>query len=148
MPGTPAGSWRRSSEPCDHILQQYRSALSAPDRKARETSAREVCAGPPPDEEVQIERPDFKTKGPAASRRGPAVSSRGTTIAPAIRRPTNTFIDLRGAQMAAEELMTTIKTSEIPAGGIVAIDVRGTQVAVANVDGTYHAFDDACTHEL
>src|SRR5688500_20403766 len=46
-----------------------------------------------------------------------------------------------------EELVTTIKTSEIPAGGIVAVDVRGTQVAVANVDGTYYAFDDACTHE-
>lgn len=47
----------------------------------------------------------------------------------------------------AAELVTTIKTSEIPAGGIVAVDVRGTQVAVANVDGTYYAFDDACTHE-
>jgi 3-phenylpropionate/trans-cinnamate dioxygenase ferredoxin subunit len=47
----------------------------------------------------------------------------------------------------AGELVTTIKTSEIPAGGIVAVDVRGTQVAVAHVDGTYYAFDDACTHE-
>src|SRR5688500_13885452 len=47
----------------------------------------------------------------------------------------------------AAELVTTIKTSEIPAGGMVAVDVRGTQVAVANVDGTYYAFDDACTHE-
>jgi 3-phenylpropionate/trans-cinnamate dioxygenase ferredoxin component len=47
----------------------------------------------------------------------------------------------------AAELVTTIRTSEIPAGGIVAVDVRGTQVAVANVDGTYYAFDDACTHE-
>ena len=43
--------------------------------------------------------------------------------------------------------MTTIKSSEIPAGNIVAFNVRGTQVAVANVDGTYYAFDDACTHE-
>jgi len=47
----------------------------------------------------------------------------------------------------AAEFLTTIKTSEVPAGGIVAVDVRGTQVAVANVDGTYYAFDDACTHE-
>ena len=47
----------------------------------------------------------------------------------------------------AAEFLTTIKTSEVPTGGIVAVDVRGTQVAVANVDGTYYAFDDACTHE-
>ncbi len=47
----------------------------------------------------------------------------------------------------ASELATTIKTNEIAAGAIVAFDVRGTRVAVANVDGTYYAFDDACTHE-
>ena len=47
----------------------------------------------------------------------------------------------------AAELVTTIKTSEIPAGAIVAVDVRGTRIAVANVGGTYYAFDDACTHE-
>jgi 3-phenylpropionate/trans-cinnamate dioxygenase ferredoxin subunit len=40
-----------------------------------------------------------------------------------------------------------MKTSEIPAGAIVAVDVHGTRVAVANVGGTYYAFDDACTHE-
>ena len=48
----------------------------------------------------------------------------------------------------AAELVTTIRTSEIPAGAIVAVDVRGTRIAVANVGGTYYAFDDACTHEL
>ena len=47
----------------------------------------------------------------------------------------------------APEFVTTIKTSEIPVGGVSAIDVRGTRVAVANVGGTYYAFDDACTHE-
>jgi 3-phenylpropionate/trans-cinnamate dioxygenase ferredoxin component len=47
----------------------------------------------------------------------------------------------------AAGIVTNIKTSEIPAGGMVAVDVRGTQVAVASVDGTYYAFDDACTHE-
>jgi 3-phenylpropionate/trans-cinnamate dioxygenase ferredoxin subunit len=45
------------------------------------------------------------------------------------------------------EFLTAMKTSEVPAGGIVAVNVRGTQVAVANVDGTYYAFADACTHE-
>ena len=45
------------------------------------------------------------------------------------------------------EFVTTTKTSEIPVGGITAIDVRGTRIAVANVGGTYYAFDDECTHE-
>ena len=47
----------------------------------------------------------------------------------------------------ATEFVTVIKTSEIPAGGITAVDVHGKRVAVANVAGTYYAFDDECTHE-
>ena len=47
----------------------------------------------------------------------------------------------------AAEFVTAIKTNEIPVGGVTAIDVRGTRVAIANVGGTYFAFDDACTHE-
>ena len=47
----------------------------------------------------------------------------------------------------AAEFVTAIKTNEIPVGGVTAIDVRGTRIAVANVGGTYYAFDDACTHE-
>jgi 3-phenylpropionate/trans-cinnamate dioxygenase ferredoxin subunit len=47
----------------------------------------------------------------------------------------------------ATEHLTAIKASEIPAGGVTAIDVRGTRIAVANVGGTYYAFDDSCTHE-
>jgi 3-phenylpropionate/trans-cinnamate dioxygenase ferredoxin subunit len=47
----------------------------------------------------------------------------------------------------ATEFVTAIKTSEIPAGGLTAIEVRGTRVAVANVGGAYYAFADACTHE-
>jgi 3-phenylpropionate/trans-cinnamate dioxygenase ferredoxin component len=47
----------------------------------------------------------------------------------------------------ATEAVTTIKTSEIPVGAIVALEVRGTRIAVANVGGNYYAFDDACTHE-
>ena len=47
----------------------------------------------------------------------------------------------------AAEFVTAIKMNEIPVGGVAAIDVRGTRIAVANVGGTYYAFDDACTHE-
>jgi 3-phenylpropionate/trans-cinnamate dioxygenase ferredoxin subunit len=46
----------------------------------------------------------------------------------------------------ATEFVTAIKTSEVPVGGVTAIDVRGKRIAVANVSGTYYAFDDACTH--
>ena len=45
------------------------------------------------------------------------------------------------------EFVTAVQTSEIPEGGIAAVDVRGTRIAVANVGGTYYAFDDTCTHE-
>ena len=47
----------------------------------------------------------------------------------------------------AAEFVATIKTNEIPAGGVTAIEVHGARIAVANVGGTYYAFDDACTHE-
>lgn len=47
----------------------------------------------------------------------------------------------------ATEFVTTIKVAEVPVGGLVAVDVRGTRIAIANVGGTYYAFDDACTHE-
>ena len=47
----------------------------------------------------------------------------------------------------ATDAVTTIKTSDIPVGAIVALDARGTRIAVANVGGNYYAFDDACTHE-
>jgi 3-phenylpropionate/trans-cinnamate dioxygenase ferredoxin subunit len=47
----------------------------------------------------------------------------------------------------ATEFVTAIKTSEIPVGGVTAIEVRGTRIALANVGGTYYAFDAECTHE-
>ena len=42
---------------------------------------------------------------------------------------------------------TAITTSEIPVGNIVGVEIRGTAIAVANVDGAFYAFDDTCTHE-
>jgi nitrite reductase/ring-hydroxylating ferredoxin subunit len=38
------------------------------------------------------------------------------------------------------------KVSEIAPGRIVAVDVDGVQVAVANIDGRILAVADACTH--
>ena len=45
------------------------------------------------------------------------------------------------------ETVTTIKAGDIPVGGLAAVDVRGTRIAIANVGGIYYAFDEACTHE-
>ena len=45
------------------------------------------------------------------------------------------------------EAVTSIKASEIPPGGMAAVDVGGSRITIANVGGAYYAFDDTCTHE-
>jgi 3-phenylpropionate/trans-cinnamate dioxygenase ferredoxin subunit len=47
----------------------------------------------------------------------------------------------------ATEFLTIFKTSQIAPGAVVSASVRGLRVAVANLGGTYYAFDDTCTHE-
>ena len=47
----------------------------------------------------------------------------------------------------ANDFVTVIDTKSIPTGGLAVVDVRGTRIAVANVGGTFYAFDDTCTHE-
>lgn len=49
--------------------------------------------------------------------------------------------------MTAEFVLTGIATADIPPGELVVADVRGTKIAIANVGGTYYAFDDTCTHQ-
>ena len=39
------------------------------------------------------------------------------------------------------------KATDVAAGQMRAYSVDGTKVSVANVDGTFHAFDDRCTHQ-
>jgi 3-phenylpropionate/trans-cinnamate dioxygenase ferredoxin subunit len=39
-----------------------------------------------------------------------------------------------------------IKTNDVQPGKLAAFEVGGNRVAVANVGGTFHAFDDTCTH--
>ena len=48
--------------------------------------------------------------------------------------------------MTGEFVTTHLLSADVPPGAITAIDVRGTRIAVANVDGRYYAFDDTCTH--
>jgi nitrite reductase/ring-hydroxylating ferredoxin subunit len=38
-------------------------------------------------------------------------------------------------------------TQEIPSGGMKLVDVNGERVAVANVDGSFDAVSDECTHD-
>jgi nitrite reductase/ring-hydroxylating ferredoxin subunit len=38
-------------------------------------------------------------------------------------------------------------TQEIPSGGMKLVEVNGERVAVANVDGSFYAFSDECTHD-
>jgi 3-phenylpropionate/trans-cinnamate dioxygenase ferredoxin subunit len=36
---------------------------------------------------------------------------------------------------------------EIEAGGVIVVDVDGSEVAVFNIDGTFYALADMCTHD-
>lgn len=36
---------------------------------------------------------------------------------------------------------------DLPPGAFRTVDVDGTQVAVFNLDGTYYAIEDVCTHD-
>ena len=43
-------------------------------------------------------------------------------------------------------LTTVAKTSELPPGKAMTVQVAGQTVAVFNVGGTYYAIEDTCTH--
>lgn len=45
------------------------------------------------------------------------------------------------------EFMRVGKTDEVAPGQAKAYDVDGRRVAVCNVDGTFYAIDDVCTHD-
>ncbi len=44
------------------------------------------------------------------------------------------------------EFVSVSRAEGIEEGGMRAFDVWGTKIAVANVDGTFYAFGDTCTH--
>lgn len=44
------------------------------------------------------------------------------------------------------EFVVVAGADEVGEGEMQVFDVRGTRIAVANVAGTFYAFDDACTH--
>jgi 3-phenylpropionate/trans-cinnamate dioxygenase ferredoxin subunit len=40
-----------------------------------------------------------------------------------------------------------MKSNQIGPGQMTAVDLQGTRVAIANVDGAFYAFSDACPHD-
>ena len=46
-----------------------------------------------------------------------------------------------------EGFVPVIKAADVPVDWMVAVDVNGSRITVANIAGTYYAFDDECTHE-
>jgi nitrite reductase/ring-hydroxylating ferredoxin subunit len=47
----------------------------------------------------------------------------------------------------ASDFVTVTTIKDVPAGEMAAFDVGGNKIAVANVEGAFHAFDDMCTHQ-
>ena len=45
------------------------------------------------------------------------------------------------------ETVKVAKTSDIAPGKVSVYEVAGRQIAVCNVDGTFYAIDDICTHD-
>ena len=45
------------------------------------------------------------------------------------------------------EPMRLAATSDIPPGKVGVYEVDGRQIAICNVDGTFYAIDDVCTHD-
>jgi len=44
------------------------------------------------------------------------------------------------------EFIKALTTGELPTGKATAVELNGKKVAVFNVDGTFYAIDDTCTH--
>jgi 3-phenylpropionate/trans-cinnamate dioxygenase ferredoxin subunit len=45
------------------------------------------------------------------------------------------------------EFVKVASASEIPTGGKKLLDIEGRAIALFNVDGTFYAIDDVCTHD-
>ena len=45
------------------------------------------------------------------------------------------------------EFVKIATTADIPSGKVAVYEVDGRQIAVCNVDGTFYAIDDVCTHD-
>jgi nitrite reductase/ring-hydroxylating ferredoxin subunit len=48
--------------------------------------------------------------------------------------------------MKEEKLVEVAKLQEIPGGKMKHIEINGKEIAIANINGNYYAFDDRCGH--
>jgi nitrite reductase (NADH) small subunit len=62
----------------------------------------------------------------------PEVPARSATI-----KPTQAFM---------AKLLKIAKTKDVPPGQAAAFTIEGQKIALFNVEGTYHAIGDTCTH--
>jgi hypothetical protein len=44
------------------------------------------------------------------------------------------------------KFLKVAKTTEMPPDGAKAVDIGARRIAIFNIEGTYYAIDDACTH--
>ena len=44
------------------------------------------------------------------------------------------------------DFLRAISTGELAAGGGTTVELNGKTIAIFNVDGTFHAIDNTCTH--
>jgi 3-phenylpropionate/trans-cinnamate dioxygenase ferredoxin subunit len=47
----------------------------------------------------------------------------------------------------AEEFVIIANVDDLPSGRMSCVEVEGRRLLLANVDGTFYATDDTCTHE-
>jgi nitrite reductase/ring-hydroxylating ferredoxin subunit len=57
------------------------------------------------------------------------------------------FLFEREKEWAMGEFVKVASVSEVGEGELAGFSVGGERIAVANVSGTPHAFDDTCTHQ-
>ena len=50
-------------------------------------------------------------------------------------------------EMTEGNFTTAAKTTDVPAGQVRVFTVDGVDIALCNVDGSFYAIDDVCTHD-
>jgi nitrite reductase/ring-hydroxylating ferredoxin subunit len=49
-------------------------------------------------------------------------------------------------RLKGEKLIEVARDKEIPAGKMKHVEIEGKEIAIANINGKYYAFDDRCGH--
>ncbi|MDP8977007.1 MAG: non-heme iron oxygenase ferredoxin subunit [Actinomycetota bacterium] len=73
-------------------------------------------------------------------------TSRGDSVPPSWHDALERLRTHDDARVVSTGVETVARASDVPEGEIRAFEVEGHQVAVANVQGGFYAFNDVCTH--